>query len=112
MIDHVNFMLDGIVLLNYDLWIGKVYEEGLKVVLPLMLVSGGVQESITRLERDKIRVALKVKESIGQIKTVLDGLFYVGGMKQADQLQIKGIGGSQKSLDRYEDELFKISKSR
>ena len=43
---------------------GKVYEEGLKVVLPLMLVSGGVQESITRLERDKIRIALKVKESI------------------------------------------------
>jgi hypothetical protein len=54
------------------------------IVLPLMAVDGGVQESITKMEREKVRITLKVKEQINQIKTVLDGLFFLGEVRQTE----------------------------
>ncbi|CAD8187383.1 unnamed protein product [Paramecium pentaurelia] len=94
-IDHIEMMKDG-----------KVYEEGLQLVLPIL--QQGSQDVINKYEKDKIRIVTKVREQINQVKTVLDGLFYIGNQYQLDQQQIKLENALklENSLKQSEDRLF------
>ncbi|KAM3147497.1 hypothetical protein pb186bvf_000304 [Paramecium bursaria] len=95
-IDHVELMREN-----------KIYEEGLKVVLPIL--KQGVQDTISKFEKQKIRLVMKVKDHVNHVKTVLDGLFHVGNQYQLDQHQIKVKelqSASERDLKQQEDRLF------
>lgn len=71
LIEHIDLMREG-----------KIYEEGLKTLLPML--QQGVQDTIAKFEKDKLRIVTRVKEQVNQVKTVLDGLFFIGNQYQLD----------------------------